>query len=232
MYKVRSLRASDIDLVCSHRERMFREAGWSGEVLTAMAAPFRRWLVPRVQDGRYIGWVAEENVTAIAGLGMMIIEWSPHPSHPTQDRRGYILNLFVEPAHRRVGLARRLMAMAIDDAERQGIGFMVLHATEVGRPLYEKLGWRPTTEMAISLTWAVAHREVVRRWRDQVPSYGQQLYQRRNECRLRDPPNWWANPKRRRDRETTELGGLLPLPQLSFDLGNAGVKVPATARSK
>jgi GNAT superfamily N-acetyltransferase len=152
MYKVRALRASDIDLVCLHRERMFREAGWSEEVLTAMAEPFRRWLAPRVQDGRYVGWVAEEDVTALAGLGMMIIEWSPHPSHPTQDRRGYILNLFVEPAHRRAGLARRLMAMAIDDAERRGIGFMVLHATEIGRPLYGKLGWRPTTEMAISLT--------------------------------------------------------------------------------
>jgi GNAT superfamily N-acetyltransferase len=97
-----------------HRERMFREAGWSEEVLTAMAEPFRRWLAPRVQDGRYIGWVAEEDVTAIAGLGMMIIEWSPHPSHPTLDRRGYILNLFVEPAHRRARLASRLMGMAID----------------------------------------------------------------------------------------------------------------------
>jgi GNAT superfamily N-acetyltransferase len=151
MYRVRSLCASDIDLVCLHRERMFREAGWSEEVLTAMAEPFRRWLAPRVQDGRYIGWVAEEDVTAIAGLGMMIIEWSPHPSHPTLDRRGYILNLFVEPAHRRARLASRLMGMAIDDAQRRGVGFMVLHATEVGRLLYEKLGWRPTNEMAISL---------------------------------------------------------------------------------
>lgn len=151
MYTVRALRASDIDLVCLHRERMFREAGWSDEVLSAMAEPFRQWLAPRVQDGRYVGWVAANDVTAIAGLGMMIIEWSPHPSHPAQDRRGYILNLFVEPAHRRAGLASRLMGMAIHDAQRRGVGFMALHATEVGRPLYEKLGWRPTTEMAISL---------------------------------------------------------------------------------
>ena len=82
---------------------------------------------------------------------MMVIDWSPHPSHPTQDRRGYILNVFVEPAHRRAGLGTRLMNVATDEARRRDIVFMVLHATELGRPVYERLGWKPTTEMAISI---------------------------------------------------------------------------------
>ena len=151
MYEIRSLHPSDLDLVCLHRERMFKEAGWPEEVLSDMAGPFRQWLAPRLKDGDYIGWVAEINGTAVAGLGMRFIEWPPHPSHPAQDRRGYILNLFVEPEHRRAGLASRLMGMAIGEARRRGIVFIVLHATELGRPLYEKLGWKPTREMAISL---------------------------------------------------------------------------------
>jgi hypothetical protein len=28
---------------------------------------------------------------------------------------------------------------------------MVLHATAMGRPMYEKLGWGPTSEMSLSL---------------------------------------------------------------------------------
>ena len=151
MYEIRSLHSSDLDLVCLHRERMFKEAGWNEEVLNGMAGPFRQWLAPRLEDGRYIGWVAETNGTAIAGLGMVFIEWPPHPWHPAQDRRGYILNLFVEPEHRRAGLASRLMDMAMGEARRRAIVFIVLHATELGRPLYEKLGWKPTGEMAISL---------------------------------------------------------------------------------
>ncbi len=152
MYELRSLHPSDLDLVCLHRERMFREAGWPEKVLNAMALPFRQWLAPRLNDGGYIGWVAETDGAAIAGLGMIFIEWPPHPSHPAQDRRGYILNLFVERQHRRAGLASRLMDMAMAEARRRGMVFIVLHATELGRPLYEKLGWKPTTEMAISLT--------------------------------------------------------------------------------
>jgi hypothetical protein len=40
--------------------------------------------------------------------------------------------------------------MNLADAEfaRRGIGFAILHATELGRPVYENLGWVPTAEMA------------------------------------------------------------------------------------
>jgi GNAT superfamily N-acetyltransferase len=82
---------------------------------------------------------------------MLILAWPPHPAHPAQDRRGYILNVFVEPNHRRAGLGRRLMALAAEEACRRNIAFLALHATEDDRRLYETLGWRPTTEMAISI---------------------------------------------------------------------------------
>ena len=151
MYDVRPLCAADLDLVCGHRERMFREASFSEEVLAAMAGPFRQWLRPRLEDGRYLGWIAEADKVPVGGIGFVIIDWPPHPSHPALDRRGYILNLFLEPMHRRAGLAKRIMALATAEIKRQGITFMVLHATELGRPVHERLGWSPTTEMAISM---------------------------------------------------------------------------------
>ena len=81
---------------------------------------------------------------------MMVIDWPPHPSHPTQDARGYILNVYVEPAHRRRGLAVRLMENATQEAARRGLVHLVLHATEKGRLLYEKLGWQGTSEMSLT----------------------------------------------------------------------------------
>jgi ribosomal protein S18 acetylase RimI-like enzyme len=85
----------------------------------------------------------------IAGLGMMVIDWPPHPSHPADHRRAYILNVFVEPAYRRRGLARRLMALAEARGRELGISYAILHSTRQGRALYESLGWGPTSEMAI-----------------------------------------------------------------------------------
>ena len=87
----------------------------------------------------------------VAGIGLMTIDWPPHPSHPTQDRRGYVLNVFVESSHRRRGLAHRLMALAEAEFAERGVELAVLHATEKGRPLYDELGWRATTEMAKAL---------------------------------------------------------------------------------
>ena len=84
-----------------------------------------------------------------AGLGMMVIDWPPHPSHPADHRRAYILNVFVEPEHRRKGLAKRLMALAEARARELGVCHAILHSTRQGCPLYESLGWGPTSEMAI-----------------------------------------------------------------------------------
>lgn len=43
--------------------------------------------------------------------------------------------------------------MRLAEAEflARGVGFGVLHATEVGRPVYEAQGWKATAEMAKSL---------------------------------------------------------------------------------
>jgi ribosomal protein S18 acetylase RimI-like enzyme len=89
--------------------------------------------------------------TVVAGIGLMLIDWPPHPAHPLQDQRGYVLNVFVEPDYRHRGLARELMRLADEAFGRRGIGYAVLHATDKGRPLYQGLGWNGTTEMAKTL---------------------------------------------------------------------------------
>jgi len=113
-----------------------------------MTAQCRESLKPRVADGSYCGFMMSDDGGDAAGIGLMLIEWPPHPEHPTQDKRGYVLNVFVEPAYRKRGLARELMALADAEFARRGVSYAVLHATEKGRPLYQGLGWNGTTEMA------------------------------------------------------------------------------------
>jgi GNAT superfamily N-acetyltransferase len=151
MFTTRALTIDDIDLICRHRQEMFREAGRQAELLEAMAAPFRDWLEARLADERYFGFITEQDGRAIGGIGLMVIDWPPHPSHPLDDRRGYVLNLYVEPVHRGRGVARGLMEAAELRFAEIGLRYVILHATELGRPLYEQSGWLRTTEMAKSL---------------------------------------------------------------------------------
>ena len=58
------------------------------------------------------------------------------------DRRlAWIGMVLTDPAHRRRGLARRLMEYALEFLERRRIEWVKLDAAEMGRPLYAKLGF-------------------------------------------------------------------------------------------
>ena len=142
---------NDLELICRHREEMFRASnapGRSDELLRTMTTAFRVRLRPRLKDGSYFGYIVEENDAPVAGIGLMVIDWPPHPSHPFEDRRGYVLNVFVEPSHRGRGLGRMLMDLGDAEMAQRGVSFAVLHATRMGKPLYEKLGWAQTSEMS------------------------------------------------------------------------------------
>lgn len=144
----RALAPHDLDMICTHRENMFLEAGGDPASLKIMTEHFRPWLQPRLADGRYYGFAQLDADRPIAAIGLMSIDWPPHPSHPTDDQRGYVLNVFVEPSHRRRGLASALMQLADAEFKRRGLSFCILHATQVGKPVYERLGWKGTSEMA------------------------------------------------------------------------------------
>ncbi|MCI3133485.1 GNAT family N-acetyltransferase [Phenylobacterium aquaticum] len=148
----RPVSVDDLDVICRHRREMFQASGRSAADLAPMDEAFRPWLAPRLAAGDYFGWIVDQaDGTPIAGLGMMVIDWPPHPSHPRQGARGYVLNVFVEPEHRGQGLARQLMDRAVEEGRRRELDYMILHATRMGRPLYERMGWAQTSEMSLSL---------------------------------------------------------------------------------
>lgn len=149
--QVRRLELKDLQMICVHRETMFLEAGGLPSDLRVMTEHFRPWLHQRLADGRYYGFALLDDDQPVAAIGLMTIDWPPHPSHPNQDQRGYVLNVFVEPAYRRRGLASALMQLAEAEFVQRGVSFAVLHATQAGRPVYEGLGWTGTAEMAKTL---------------------------------------------------------------------------------
>lgn len=68
--------------------------------------------------------------------------FSVMPTYCNPDgRKAYLMNLYVRPAYRRKGIARRLLHALIADSRAHGIDFITLEATAMGRPLYERSGF-------------------------------------------------------------------------------------------
>ncbi len=65
----------------------------------------------------------------------------PNPRFP-EGRRGYVLGVYTEPAHRGKGCATMLMQRLLEEAKRMKLNLVSLSASEMGRPIYEKLGFR------------------------------------------------------------------------------------------
>jgi GNAT superfamily N-acetyltransferase len=60
-----------------------------------------------------------------------------------------ILNVFTARSWRRRGVAEALMRELLAWCRDNGVESVVLHASNEGRPLYEKLGFTATNEMQL-----------------------------------------------------------------------------------
>jgi GNAT superfamily N-acetyltransferase len=148
MPDTRSATILDAPLIASHRRAMFASmGGFDDEVLDAVRRASEPWTERMIREGRYLGWITEDDGRPVASAGMLILDWAPHPLDPAGEKRAYLLNVFVDPAYRRRGLARRLMEICLTEARRQGIRVVSLHASREGAPVYAQLGFKTTNEM-------------------------------------------------------------------------------------
>lgn len=144
----REATAADAALIAAHRRAMFAAMGRSQEAaLDTMARNFASWVARAIAERRYEGWIIADGLHPVASAGLFILDWPPHPLDPVGEKRGYLLNVFVEPDYRRRGLAHDLVEMCMIEARRRGIHVVTLHASDAGRPIYESMGFNAGNEM-------------------------------------------------------------------------------------
>ena len=160
-FTVRLATPEDADAIAEHRACMFDEMGevppGAFEILRAKSSERLRDLLAR---GEYIGWLAipTQRPDIIAGgAGVQLRAVLPHPLQRANEgnkiaegRHAIILNVFTEPEWRRQGVAVLLLQRIIDWARAERLDRLVLHASEAGRSLYQRLGFVETNEMRLA----------------------------------------------------------------------------------
>lgn len=103
-------------------------------------------------DHKLGAFIASVDGKAIGSLACQL-HHSPYPEviRPEVRKYGYVWSVFVEPEHRGRGAARGMMSKAITYLREIGCTAVVLHSSEVGEPLYRKLGFAMAKEMRLPL---------------------------------------------------------------------------------
>jgi GNAT superfamily N-acetyltransferase len=144
-YSIRPATVADIPHIVHHREAMFREMGIPA-VFDEMAPAMEAWLGHAIPSKTYQGWVAVADGGEVgAGGGLIVIPWPPGPIS-LDARCGFIFNVYTEPAHRKRGLARRVMEAIHEYCRAEGVERVVLNASAFGKPLYDAIGYVVTNE--------------------------------------------------------------------------------------
>jgi GNAT superfamily N-acetyltransferase len=154
-FTLRTITPEDAGLVAHHRAAMFLAMGsLRADAVDALVSATSAYLFDAIARGEYHGWFALPDadpaaVAGGAGVQLRPLLPRPNPSGPgiLSGRQGIILNVFVEPPFRRLGVARLLVEHALEWSREQQLASVVLHASDAGRPLYERLGFVATNEM-------------------------------------------------------------------------------------
>lgn len=130
---------------------MFAEMGYGDDAAReAMARATWPLVEAALRDGSYQGWLVEDGGRVVAGGGLTVVSFPPTPFDPSP-QRAWILNMYTEPGYRRRGLAMQILQNIVAWCREQGLKQVFLHASDAGRPLYERVGFKPTTEMRLVL---------------------------------------------------------------------------------
>lgn len=137
---------ADAPIIVRHRRAMLEEVSVKHDPDLVERA-FAAWLPSRLGT-TYFHWLAERGGIVAGGAGVLLLDWPPSPRDP-RGGIGFVYSVYVEPAQRRRGIGRATLMALHEWAQQRGLGALALHASEDGRPLYETLGYLPTTEMRI-----------------------------------------------------------------------------------
>lgn len=125
--------------------------GFSSEELDEADPVYARWARARLASGKLCAWIVEERGVPVASGAVWVMRIHPRPGAPT-GLTPYLMSMYTLPEHRGKGHAQRIVRAAMKWSRDNGFARMTLHASEMGRPVYEKLGWERTYEMKRTFT--------------------------------------------------------------------------------
>ncbi|MFV0399486.1 MAG: GNAT family N-acetyltransferase [Oscillospiraceae bacterium] len=135
---------SDLDNLVAIRVKVLKAANLlpDNADLSEVESESRDYYSHSLADGSHIAYLVYDGDKIVGAGGMSLYRVLPTCHNPS-GRKAYIMNMYTDPDYRRRGIGRKLLDLLVQAVREEGISYISLEATEMGRPLYEKYGFIP-----------------------------------------------------------------------------------------
>jgi len=148
---LREADSSDIQQLSIHHRKMFEEI-WQkkgeqidiaicNEIENAYAGKLNKELT----DGRCKAWVIEYENSIIASGAVTVVSLVPTPDDLSSNV-AYLHSVYTEKEYRNKNFASRIVQQALQYCRDNGIRRISLNASEAGKTIYQKIGFRSSPE--------------------------------------------------------------------------------------
>ena len=152
MLKVRKSRADEDDYLASNFFAMWQDYDVHTMLRNDWHAETLAFIAHAREHNAFAGFIAERSGERVGSACCQLFSGLyPSVFKPEARQYGYVWGVYAQKAHRRQGVAKQLMHACINHLETLKCSKVLLHASPMGRPVYETLGFTPGNEMILEL---------------------------------------------------------------------------------
>lgn len=146
----RKASGDDIDLLVSQRLKFVEveESDWKYAPLKENCHAY----FSRAFAGHGCDVILAEEDGSCVGTGIIFYYDSVPSAFNVTGKNAYITSMYVEPSHRRKGIGKAVLKRLLECAGEKGCRIILLSASDMGRPMYEKMGFKENENGMILVT--------------------------------------------------------------------------------
>ncbi len=139
MMQYRKATAGDIPVLVDLRKKQLLDEGI--EPVRRIDAALTGFFRKRLSDGSLIQWVAEDHGAIVATGAVIFYEFPPTYTNES-GKKAHFANMYTAPDYRGRGIATNMLNRLAAETKAAGITKVWMGASKMGRPVYEKFGFR------------------------------------------------------------------------------------------
>ena len=132
---------------------------FTAEEKARLKPELERYFSKHIEDdcAAFIAYDKDEAVSCV----LMLFYEKPANRSCTNGRFAEILGVYTKPAYRKLGLASKLMQMALDAGAEDGVSYIELGASKMGENMYRRLGFEESPSEYLDMRYSFTKNRLI-----------------------------------------------------------------------